>query len=546
MNINDIMLSSSDLFRKGKFSECCEILQHTVNNFNLKNITTQDEVEFVVLRNNLLVCNCLRILPVINTEYVDKMTELINMSKLYLYEEHIPLELRVNFVCNTLLWYWFKPMEVHDYCYNEIIQLVNECLHKVLHESGKSSVNLSLNVGKEQDILHILECLSDEFLRLEPILVVQCIEMSQILSLVFLLQHRSHSLLIHFTEQLIDNIKPIICAFKYKKINHIANCFKLGLFKINNFLDTEYIKNLIVSGHVSLCIKHILENQHQQALCTLSIIDQYLDDGNELFCLVYYLIAIANFNLEAFDVTLYYLSQMSNCLMEPFIKSRCYLLLGRTHSKMGNGDLALEAFEKLKESSFSNVMAYYISCHYEQNNMHFTQMLVLEQAIKGDFDKNNDCQNDFSISYMSKVLTILYPQPDLTKKQLLYMAAKKKYEYSSYKLAGSAYLSLLKSNESEQNVSDLVTIPSTFMLRHEAAVALLKAREMDEAFKLCQSLIGEFEPGCGMWESDSFWANELNDYNFNVIGTMLLAETGLNKNTNIVLEALNKSFEIII
>lgn len=58
------------------------------------------------------------------------MTELINISKLYLYEEHIPLELRVNFVCNTLLWYWLKPMEIHDYCYSTIINLVNECLHK--------------------------------------------------------------------------------------------------------------------------------------------------------------------------------------------------------------------------------------------------------------------------------------------------------------------------------------------------------------------------------------------------------------------------------
>lgn len=58
------------------------------------------------------------------------MTELINISKLYLYEEHIPLELRVNFVCNTLLWYWLKPMEIHDYCYNTIIKLVDECLHK--------------------------------------------------------------------------------------------------------------------------------------------------------------------------------------------------------------------------------------------------------------------------------------------------------------------------------------------------------------------------------------------------------------------------------
>lgn len=37
---------------------------------------------------------------------------------------------------------------------------------------------------------------------------------------------------------------------------------------------------------------------------------------------------------------------------------------------------------------------------------------------------------DVSISYMSKILIILHPQPDLTRRQLLYMAAKKKYNYS--------------------------------------------------------------------------------------------------------------------
>lgn len=37
---------------------------------------------------------------------------------------------------------------------------------------------------------------------------------------------------------------------------------------------------------------------------------------------------------------------------------------------------------------------------------------------------------DIFISYISKVLFILHPQPDLTRKQLLYMAAKKKYEFS--------------------------------------------------------------------------------------------------------------------
>lgn len=95
-------------------------------------------------------------------------------------------------------------------------------------------------------------------------------------------------------------------------------------------------------------------------------------------------------------------------------------------------------------------------------------------------------------------------------------------------------------DEVDQYVSNLVVIPPMFMLKHEAAVALLKARKSEEAFKLCQSLVEEYEPGYNMWKSGSFWADELNDYNFNVVGTMLLAETGFNKNTDIVLEALNK------
>lgn len=78
------------------------------------------------------------------------------------------------------------------------------------------------------------------------------------------------------------------------------------------------------------------------------------------------------------------------------------------------------------------------------------------------------------------------------------------------------------------------------MLKHEAAVVLLKAHETEETFKLCQSLIEDFVPGCGLWKSDSFWADELNDYNYNVVGTMLLAETCCSKNTDIILEALNK------
>jgi len=98
----------------------------------------------------------------------------------------------------------------------------------------------------------------------------------------------------------------------------------------------------------------------------------------------------------------------------------------------------------------------------------------------------------------------------------------------------------LELNEVDQYISDLVTMPPMFMLKHEAAIALIKAHKLEESFKLCQALIEEYEPGYGMRKSDSFWADELNSYNFNVVGTMLLAETGFNKNTDIVLEALNK------
>lgn len=59
MNVNGVFSSSCDLFRKGKFTDCCELLQHTVDNCYLKTIITQDEVEFIILRNNLLICNCL-------------------------------------------------------------------------------------------------------------------------------------------------------------------------------------------------------------------------------------------------------------------------------------------------------------------------------------------------------------------------------------------------------------------------------------------------------------------------------------------------------
>lgn len=59
MNIKDVMSSSCDLFSKGKFSECCNLLQHTVDNCYLERIPVQNEVEFITLRNNLLICNCL-------------------------------------------------------------------------------------------------------------------------------------------------------------------------------------------------------------------------------------------------------------------------------------------------------------------------------------------------------------------------------------------------------------------------------------------------------------------------------------------------------
>lgn len=146
------MSSSCELFRKGKFSECCEFLQSSVDDCHLKNISLQNEVEFIVLRNNLLVCNCLvcklltfnfililsrilfflnqRVLTTIDTEYVGKMSELLNVTELYLYEKHVPLELRINFVCNALHWYWWKPTNVPDYCYNKIMTLTNECLHQ--------------------------------------------------------------------------------------------------------------------------------------------------------------------------------------------------------------------------------------------------------------------------------------------------------------------------------------------------------------------------------------------------------------------------------
>lgn len=70
------------------------------------------------------------ILTTIDVEYVEQMNQIINIAELYLYEKHIPLELRVNFVCNAMHWYWQKPTVVPDYCYNKILKLVNECLQQ--------------------------------------------------------------------------------------------------------------------------------------------------------------------------------------------------------------------------------------------------------------------------------------------------------------------------------------------------------------------------------------------------------------------------------
>lgn len=248
--------------------------------------------------------------------------------------------------------------------------------------SDVSNINLSTHVGVEQDILNTLERLSNRFLVLEPLLVVQCLEISQLLFLVFLSRRCFASLLVNFTVQLLDQIKTITCAFKHKKPDHIDRCFKLGLSKINVILSTAYVKTIVVSGHVSLSIKQILENQHRQALCTLSTVSEYLDPDDKLFGLVYYLKALGNFYLDDLEVTLYYLSQTANYSIDSFMQSRCYLLLGRTHSKMGNNILAINAFEKLQKSEFNRIMVYYMSQHYERNNIQFSQIMVLEQAIK--------------------------------------------------------------------------------------------------------------------------------------------------------------------
>lgn len=59
MNINDVRSSSCKLFEEAKFTECCELLQRTIDDCHLKTIAVTDEIEFITLRNNLLVSNCL-------------------------------------------------------------------------------------------------------------------------------------------------------------------------------------------------------------------------------------------------------------------------------------------------------------------------------------------------------------------------------------------------------------------------------------------------------------------------------------------------------
>jgi hypothetical protein len=61
-----------------------------------------------------------------------------------------------------------------------------------------------------------------------------------------------------------------------------------------------------------------------------------------------------------------------------------------------------------------------------------------------------------------------------------------------------------------------------------------KSSRNRRTFNLCQFFIEEFEAGCSLWKSDSFWVDEIIDYNSNVVGTMLLAEVGLNKNIDTV------------
>ncbi|XP_050441484.1 uncharacterized protein LOC126846251 [Adelges cooleyi] len=549
MDTTEVMNSANKLFNAGRFTECCIHLQQAVDywylNVNLKNIKLEDEITFLILKNNLLLCNCLRILPTISEDYVSKMTELINFSKLHLFEQHIPIYLRINFMYNTLYWYWLKPAEIIDYCYSEVITLVNDCLLQVLQELDKNIINLSSHVGEEENILKSLEHLSNMFLCLEPILVIQCLEVSQILMQVFLCRQTYVTLFMDFISEILDKVNTIITTLKHKKSNIVFNCFKFGLSPINSFLSIDHINTVIITAHVSLCIGYTLERQHKQALSVLSTVDQYTDIKDQIFCLQCYLQAFANFNLEKYEDSFYYLAQMTNCSMDEFIRSRYYILLGRNYSKSEKSDMAISTFEKLKDSKYNRAMAFYMSQHYEYNSVKLTQILVLDQIIQGELDAE-DNSNTHAISYSTRVLLTIHPQPDLTRRQLLYLAAKKKYNLSKYKLAILDFENLIKldaANDAYQ--SELVPMPSNFMLRCEAAVAFLKAHEMSKAFTLCHSLIEEYDCGFGMWKSDSFWANELNSYDFNVVGALLLAETGIFQESDTILNALNKSFNCL-
>ncbi|XP_050523834.1 uncharacterized protein LOC126895701 isoform X2 [Daktulosphaira vitifoliae] len=506
------------------------------------NHSVSEEIELIIIRNNLLVCNCLRILPTIKEDYVSKMTEFIKCSKLYLFENHIPLIVRLNFVCNTLYWYWLKPSEIPDYCYNGILNLVNDTLLKVLQDTGKNVINLSSHVGQEQNVLHCLENISNMFICLDSLIVVECIEVTQILLLIFLTHQSCISLFFHFILKVLSQAQNIINSFKFKKNIQNFNCFKFGLLKINSFLSVNHINSIIGSLHISLCIGYILEHQYQEVITTLINIDQYIEFKDELFCLLCYVQAVANFNLEDYESTFYYLAQMDNCTMDLFMRSRCYLLLGRTYSKVGNSDMAIDAFEKLKDSKYNKIMAFYMFQHYEKNNMEITHLIVLDQVLKEDCD----ISENITISFSNKLLLLLHPEPDVTNRELLYLAAQKKYQLGKYKLAAIDFETLINSNDVfNEHESKLIPIPSNFMLKNEAVIIFLKAHEMNKAFTVGQNLIEEYDYGCDMWISNLFWANELNSYNYNVIGSLLLAETGFIQHSDIILGALNKSFNCL-
>lgn len=51
------------LFVNGKFTECCDFLQRTLDERRPNEMNTYEEIEFIKLRNNLLVCNSLVSIP---------------------------------------------------------------------------------------------------------------------------------------------------------------------------------------------------------------------------------------------------------------------------------------------------------------------------------------------------------------------------------------------------------------------------------------------------------------------------------------------------